>query len=324
MNGIGVLCVDSDQAARADLAETLRADLGELDPTVEECASVEAATRAVEEGGIDCLVTEYGLPDGTGLELAERFREAVPDASVVLFTDRPYEEMDTDGAAVVEHVDKGADAASTRVASLIRMTVSSRSQVSYPLPDTEDERLAALESYEFDTEELERSFDRITDLATRHFDVELASLNLIERSQQRMLACQGMGTDSMSTSRDASICTFTIVSEDRVMTVEDVHDDPRFEGRREQFDEFGIRSYMGARLETPTGYSVGTLCIYGAEPQQFSPAEQGYLRTLSELAVDLLAANADDGRADVEGAGADADADDDADDDADSVGGLFE
>ena len=322
MSGIGVLCVDPDQAARADLAKTLRTDLGELDPTVEECSSVEEAERVVDGGDIDCLVTEYDLPDGTGLELAERFRGEVPDASVVLFTDRSYEEMDTDGAAVVEYADKNADAASTRVTTLIRMTVSSRSQVSYPLPDTEDERLAALESYDFDTEELERSFDRITDLATRHFDVELASLNLIERSQQRMLACQGMGTDSMSTSRDASICTFTIVSEDRVMTVEDVHDDPRFEGRREQFDELGIRSYMGACLVTPTGYSIGTLCVYGAESQRFSPAEQGYLRTLSELAVDLLAAHADDGRANAEGAGADADAGDDAE--ANSIGGLFE
>lgn len=52
------------------------------------------------------------------------------------------------------------------------------------------------------------------------------------------------------------------------------------------------------------------------------PQSRGYLRTLSELAVDLLAAYADDGRANAEGAGADADAGDDAE--ADSIGGLFE
>jgi len=76
-----------------------------------------------------------------------------------------------------------------------------------------------------------------------------------------------MGDDSLSTSRDASICTFTIMADDRVMTVEDVHEDPQFEGRTDYFEAFGIRSYMGARLVTPAGHSIGTLCIYEGEPR---------------------------------------------------------
>jgi len=293
MAGISVLCVDPDESTREKLEEAVRTDLEEMDPIVEGRSSVETAGEFIDDGEVDCLVTEYDLPDGTGLDLAGRIRASAPDAGVVPFTDRPPEEIDAAEDIVTEYVDKGADAADTRVTSLIRMTVSSRSQVSYPLPETEAERLAALESYDFDSDDLGRSFDRLTDLATRHFDVELASLNLIEEHDQRLLACQGMGADSMSTPRDASICTFTILSDDRVMTVEDVREDPRFEGRAEEFEALGIRSYMGARLLTPAGFSIGTLCVYEDEPRQFSSAERDYLRTLADLAVDLLVARAD-------------------------------
>jgi len=167
MTGIGVLHVDPDGSAREQLTETVRTELAEMDPTVEGCSSIEAAAEVIGDGRVDCLVTEYDLPDGTCLDLASRLRASAPDASVVLFTDRAFEDIDTHEDIVVEYVDKEADAARVRVTGLIRMTVSGRGRTSYPLPDTEAERLAALESYEFDTDALRRSFDRITALATR-------------------------------------------------------------------------------------------------------------------------------------------------------------
>lgn len=331
MTGTTILCVDPDESARERLVDAIRSDLVDMSPTVESRSSVETAEACIRNGGVDCLVTEYDLPDGTGLELAESLRESAPDASIVLFTERGFDGIETGDSVVAEYVDKGGEAAHTRVTSLIRMTVSSRSQASYPLPDTEAERLAAIESYGLDSDELARSFDRVTDLASRHFDADMASLNLIEEREQRMMACQGIGTDSMTTSRDASICTFTIVSDTQVMTVEDVHEDPRFAGRTETFEEFGIRSYMGAQLVTPAGLSVGTLCIYDGEPRQFTSDERDYLRTLAELAVDLLVAQAGTDRsgdattADTGEDPPDGDAADGSDGrDEDSIGGLFE
>jgi GAF domain-containing protein len=331
MTGTSILCVDPDESARERLVDAIRGDLVDMSPAVESRPSVETAKACIRNGSVDCLVTEYDLPDGTGLELARSFRESAPDGSIVLFTDRAFDGIEAGDDVIAEYVDKGGEAAYTRVTSLIRMTVSSRSQASYPLPDTEAERLAAIESYGLDSDELARSFDRVTDLASRHFGADIASLNLIEEREQRMMACQGIGTESMTTSRDASICTFTIVSDTRVMTVEDVREDPRFAGRTETFEEFGIRSYMGAQLVTPAGLSIGTLCIYDGEPRQFSSDERDYLRTLAELAVDLLVARAGTERSDdaaTAGSGenpSNGDAADASDgQDADSIGGLFE
>jgi len=287
-----VLCVDPDAEIRAEVGEALRSDLLGMDPTVESCGTIDAATAVIGEQSIDCLVTEYDLPDGTGLDLARRFRRAEPEASIVLFTDRAHDEMETDGDTIVtEYVGKSGDDALTRLATLVEMTVRLRSQVSYPLPDDEDGRLSALERYDFDSPELGRALDRLTDLAVEHFGVDIASVNVIEEREQRLFACKGLeGVDTVS--REDSICTFTIVNDDPVMTVEDVREDPRFEGRGEQFDALDIRSYMGAQLVTPAGFPVGTLCIYGSEPRQFTAADREYLQTLAELGVDLLTAHA--------------------------------
>jgi CheY-like chemotaxis protein len=290
-----VVCVDPDGTQRAELVERLRADLSDLDPVIEGYESAGAAASATEAAPIDCLVTEHDLPDGTGLELAGRIRAETPDASVVLFTDTEPEAVGGEDAepTVTEYVDKSTAAAPARVAALIEMSVTLRSQVSYPVPGEEEARLAAVAEYDFDDGALARAFDRLTDLAVQRLDVSSASVNIIEEHEQRLLACRGLEADVDRTSRDASICTFTIVEDDRVMTVRDVREDPRFAAKHEELEALGIRSYMGAQLISPDGYRIGTLCVYDDQPQEFQRRDRDYLRTLADLGVDLLAAHAD-------------------------------
>jgi DNA-binding response OmpR family regulator len=289
-----ILCVDPDRTQRVELVDRLRVDLTELDPVVDECGDLEKAASAIDSGPIDCLVTEHDLPDGTGLELAGRVRAEHPDASVILFTDADTGAVETGDTEpmVTEYVDKSADAAPARVAALIEMTLRLRSQVSYPIPDDEEARLAAVAEYDFEDGLVARAFDRLTDLAVQRLDVSSASVNIIEEHEQRLLACRGLEADVDATSRDGSICTFTIVENDRVMTVEDVREDPRFAAKHESFEALGIRSYMGAQLVTSDGYRIGTLCVYDDQPREFPRRDQDYLRTLADLGVDLLAAQA--------------------------------
>jgi CheY-like chemotaxis protein len=285
-----VLCVDPNETAREELVERVRVELPDAASAVEAHESIAGTEAFVEAGTVDCLVTEYDLPDGTGVDLAGRLRRTDPDASVFLFTDQPPERIDTsDGDAVVtEYVDKTADAALARIANLVETTVTSGGQVSYPLPDREDERLAILSEFDFDSVELTRSFDRITDLSVRRFDIDSASINVIEQHEQKMLACKGLGPASLLSQRNDSICTFTIASDDRTMTVEDTHEDPRFEDQQEIFDELGFRSYMGAQIRLPSEVTVGTLCVYDDEPRTFSRADREDLRTLADLLADTL------------------------------------
>jgi GAF domain-containing protein len=288
-----ILCVDGDADAREDTVETLRSELADLDPIVESVGTVTDAEAALQTV-TDMIVTEYDLPDGTGFDIVSAAEEVCPDAGTILYTGTDPGTLDTTElrGTITEYVGKDSVFGSERLADLVRTTVESRAQGSYPVPQNETERLAALRSYDLDDEDLLASLDRITDLAATHFDVEQASINLITEHSQEFLTCYGDAEEWETMDREDSICTFTILADAGVMTVEDVTEDPRFQSRAESLLDLGIRSYMGANLIMSSGLVIGPLCIYDDEPRSFSPADLAYLKDLATLAVDLIECHA--------------------------------
>ncbi|MXR50914.1 GAF domain-containing protein [Halovenus sp. WSH3] len=284
-----ILCVDPDEGDRTEAVERLREELADLDPVFQTADDLASATEALTQHTA-VVVTEYDLPDGNGFQVIEQANERCPDAGVILYTDTDPDLIDTAElrGAVTEYVGKDSVFGTERLAELVRTTVEERTQSSYPLPQTEDERLAALHSYDLDEPALLDSLDRITDLAAEHFDVEQASINIISEHSQDFLACYGRAEQWESMDREDSICTFTILEEDNVMTVPDVTEDPRFESRSETLIEMGIRSYMGANLVAPSGLVIGPLCVYDTEPRSFSAADEAYLQKLAATAMDLI------------------------------------
>ena len=284
-----ILCVDPDDTDREETAQRVRSDLDELGPVVETAASVADAEAALTPETA-AVVTEYELPDGTGFDLIRRAEEICPDAGIVLYTDTDPETMDTSElrGALTEYVGKESVFGTDRLTQLIRTTVESRVQASYPLPQNETERLAALQSYDLDAPGLATSLNRVTDLAAEHFDVEIASINIIKEHSQDPMACYGAVQEWESVDREDSICTFTIVEDDDVMTVEDVTEDPRFVSRSEELLDLGVQAYMGANLVTEAGLVIGPLCIYDDRPREFTAADEAYLKDLAALAMDLI------------------------------------
>ena len=289
MQSYRILCVDPDADARGATVEHLRTELADIDPTFEVASSLDDASDLVDED-VDAVVTEYDLGDGTGFDLVTEVRETAPDAGCVLYTGADPNGIDTDElrGAITEYVGKGSVFGTERLARLLRTTVEDRTQTSYPLPQNEQERLAALGSYDLADPELLESLDRITELAAAHFDVDRASVNIISERSQEFLACYGGANDWDTMDREDSICTFTILEDDDVMTVEDVTEDPRFESRSETLTDMGIRAYMGANLVTKTGLVIGPLCIYDDEPRSFSAADEAYLQDLAAVAMDVV------------------------------------
>jgi CheY-like chemotaxis protein len=284
-----ILCVDPDEAAREETVEELRSELTDLDPTFDTAGTMADAEAALSDD-LSVLVTEYDLPDGTGFELIDTARGVCPDAGSILYTDTDPDTIDTTAlrGAITEYVGKGSVFGTERLARLLRTTVETRVQASYPLPQDENERLAALQSYDLGDEEVVRKLDRITDLAADHFGVERASINIINEHSQEFLACYGEARDWESMDREDSICTFTILEDDDVMTVPDVTEDPRFETRSETLLGMGIHSYMGANLVTSSGLVIGPLCVYDDEPREFDADDEAYLRRLADVAMDLI------------------------------------
>lgn len=284
-----ILCVDADETARAETVEKLEAELAAFDPAVETAGTLADATASLTRD-TEAIITEYSLPDGTGFELIEHARERCPDAGCILYTDTDPDSINTDElrGAITEYVGKESVFGTERLTQLVRTTVDTSPQRTYPVPQNEAERLAALRSYDLDNPELLASLDRVTNLAADHFGVEQASINIISEHSQEFLACFGDAEDWQTMDREDSICTFTILEDDDVMTVDDVREDPRFESRSEALVELGIRSYLGANLVTSAGLVIGPLCIYDDEPRSFSAADREYLRDLAAVAMDII------------------------------------
>ena len=277
-----ILCVDPDAASRAATTEAL--DAAGFD--TRGCDSVEATREVLADGpSVDCLVAEYDLPDGTGLDVLRAAREETPDAACILFTTTPIRDVDTAafGDVVAEYLSKDDPNAREELVALVEHSLTFRSQTSYPLPDDEGARLAALGRYATDEADLDAALDRLTELAVELFDVDSATVGIVDAHHERFLSCHGVSMDTLD--REDTVCTYAILDDD-VTVIEDISEDPRF-ANNESLQDSVICFYAGAPVVTD-GQAIGSFCLYDDRPRGFSSRERHLLTLFSEEVADQL------------------------------------
>ena len=106
-NAIRVLLVDDDPAV-ADLTATYLQRASDRIETVVETEPAEALTRVTDGAGVDCVVSDYEMPERDGLELLADVRETDPDVPFVLFTGKGSEEIASEAisAGVTDYLQK--------------------------------------------------------------------------------------------------------------------------------------------------------------------------------------------------------------------------
>ena len=153
-------------------------------------------------------------------------------------------------------------------------------------PADEVERLKALRRYNILDTPPETAFDRITALAARLFDVPIALVSLVDDSRAWFKSCYGF--DLRQVQRDATICSFALLSHD-VLVVPDAQQDDRFICNPFVQNEPGLRFYAGAPLVTQDGFNLGTLCLLDMKPRRALTDEQkATLVDLAAMVVDEL------------------------------------
>lgn len=281
MTGLTVVCADPD----ADEREETCAALADAGHEAVASGSVTEAVDAVGSAPVDCVVTEYSLPDGTGLELVERVRDLAPDTPCVLFTNASPSHIETaDRETVVEYLPKDMPDTRSSLVRLVGNVVDQRTQVAYPLPPDEDERLAALARYDRPGMDASTAFDRLTDLAQSHFGVDVAFAGLVDAHEERFLACAGADWETLA--REDTMCTHTI-TEEEMLVVEDLAADPRF-ADSDRLADLNIEAYAGVPLTTPQGAAIGAFCLINEDPRPFSEAELADLQRFGDEAMEQL------------------------------------
>ena len=165
------------------------------------------------------------------------------------------------------------------------MTTQERSTVqSAPLPPHEKTRLAALRASGLLDSLPEERFDRLTRMACKLFNVDIALVSLVDDDRQWFKSRCGL--DVEQTSRSASFCAHTIL-ENEVLLVPDTYLDPRFHDNPLVLGTPFIRFYAGFPIYLK-GSPIGTFCIIDSQPRPVPVPDLRHLVEFAQLVTDEL------------------------------------
>ncbi len=151
-------------------------------------------------------------------------------------------------------------------------------ELDYEKLELEEQRLAALASYDVLDTAPEKDFDDVAKIASRICGTPIAVVNLIGDRRQFFKAEVGLGV--RSTPFDSSFCAKAIL-ENEFLMIPDATKDHRFDCNPLVTGEPHIRFYAGAILKTPDGHPIGTVCVLGYEPLVLDEVQQDTLKLLA-------------------------------------------
>lgn len=154
------------------------------------------------------------------------------------------------------------------------------------IPADEEERLAAVRRYDVLDTPPDGAFERVTQLAARHFGVPISIVSIVDTDRIWFKSHHGLdGVEEIP--REPGLCASAILH-DEPWVLENAAADPRALANALVAGEFGLRFYAGAPLRTHDGFNLGTICVIDREPREVSDEERETLRDLAAIVMDEL------------------------------------
>lgn len=149
----------------------------------------------------------------------------------------------------------------------------------------EIKRMDAVKSYEILDTNPESDFDDLVKLASKIFQVPIATITIVDSHRQWFKA--SVGLPMRQTARDISFCSSAIELTDPLI-VEDTSQDHRFSQNPLVLNDPHLKFYAGAPLLTADNLAIGTFCIMDHTNRVFSNQELDTLKTLANQAMKLI------------------------------------
>lgn len=149
-------------------------------------------------------------------------------------------------------------------------------------PASEPQRLEALRHFETFVGAARQDLDDLVRLAAAICGTPMASVTLIDETEQHIAAELGMEIGTVS--RDESFCAHAILDPGTVTVVPDAGKDPRFQDNPLVTSGPRIRFYAGAPMLSSDGYAMGALCVIDSQPRDLTDAQREALHLLSRQA----------------------------------------
>ncbi len=154
-------------------------------------------------------------------------------------------------------------------------------------PVDEEQRLAAVRSYNLLDTLPEKDFDNITALTASICDVPISLVTLVDTDRNFLKSYYGLNFNESP--RNISFCGHAILEESSIFIVEDARKDPRFKDNPLVKDMQAI-FYAGVRLINSDGYPLGTLCVFDTKPRTLSKSQKNALISMAYQVVNLFEA----------------------------------
>jgi GAF domain-containing protein len=151
--------------------------------------------------------------------------------------------------------------------------------------NTEQSRLKCLYKYNILDTPPDGSFDKLTELASRIFNVPIAIISLVDTDRIWFKSKYGLDVDQIE--HGPGLCTSAILSDD-IYIVEDAKNDPRTLTNALVAGEFGLEFYAAAPLHTSEGFNLGTFCIIDKSKRYFNSEQQQTLKLFADIVMEQL------------------------------------
>ncbi|MBF5006961.1 AI-2E family transporter [Diaphorobacter caeni] len=291
------------------LAARMVAHCLEIDGYGVRCASSDVLSNhsaverpQVQRGDVVCVSWMSTEPHAAARNLCRRIRRAWPHARIVLLLwNLPHQELSRDqmrdqGEKLgADEITTTLDAAVGEVRALLGDSAAPVFEPA-PRPKNEEKRLKALESSgALESEPFRQISQQVAKRAADIFDIPLAAVGLIDRTQEHIVAMHGGLTDDDALpdevprrfqhahGRDDALASF-VVAEDETLQVADLKHDHRFAGNA-AFNSVGVRFYAAAPIRDKAGMVLGVLCLADTAPRELDKRE---LRLLQAMANDVM------------------------------------
>ncbi|SDX06684.1 GAF sensor hybrid histidine kinase [Haloarcula vallismortis] len=262
--------------------------------TVITATSAAEALDRLATASVDCIISDYRMPEKDGIELLKAIREEHPDLPFILFTGAGSEAVASDAiaAGATDYLRKGHG--TDRYELLANRIENAVEQYRTNQRATELERIRTLVS----------SIDQALIRASTLSEIKTRVCEIISDSEPYRFAWIGerdSDTDRIEPQawagvEDEYLDTIVVTADDsptgqgpagtavrerRVATSQNIQDDPAFEVWREDALDRGYRSSAGVPLEY-NGTLYGVLCVYSSRPFAFGEDEQALLDELGD------------------------------------------
>ncbi len=147
-------------------------------------------------------------------------------------------------------------------------------------------RLEEIADLDLFSPEVQAKLDRFAQLAAARFGLPIGLISIVLDEAQYLAGKTGVGgwiEEAEGTPVEWSFCANAVRTREQYV-IEDAEHDER-QSSNPLVTEDGIRSYAGTPLTTRNGHVIGSYCVIGTTPRDFSADE---LEELRQMSVDVM------------------------------------